>query len=89
MNEFATRLRAYPDSVVEIRVFQIYQGGDTAAYLTRLQTQSQVIVDYLVGQGVSLEQVKQLHYIPEAMEIHRHGEQDFTQNRPVEAHLLN
>ncbi len=89
LDQFAKQLMEYPDSVVEIRVFSWYKGGDKAAYLAHLQSQSQAIVNHLVQKGVNLEQIKQLQYTLEAMEAYKDGEQDFNQNRPVEVHLLN
>jgi outer membrane protein OmpA-like peptidoglycan-associated protein len=89
LDQLAKQLKEYSDKMVEIRVYTWYKGKKKEAYLDLLKQRSKAIVDYLVNQGVSPAQLKEIDYTLENFEAFKGTENDFNQEKPMELRLLN
>lgn len=85
---FAKQLVEYSDKKVEIRLFTWYKGKKKEEYLASLKDRSKAVVDYLVSKGAKPEQIKEIDYSIANMDAFKGTEQDFNQEKPMEAHLL-
>jgi outer membrane protein OmpA-like peptidoglycan-associated protein len=89
LDKLAKQLTEYSDKKVEIRVYTWYKGKKKEDYLALLQARSKAVVDYLVSKGVKPEQVQEVQYTKESFDALKGSEQDFNQEKPFEARLLN
>ena len=87
---FGKQLAEYPDSTVEIRLGAAWHSSEKKdKYLNLMQTRSKAIVDFLVGKGVKLRQLRELEYTPDNMKVLKGTDQDFNKEKPLEIFLLN
>jgi outer membrane protein OmpA-like peptidoglycan-associated protein len=89
LDKLAKQLVEYSDKKVEIRVYTWYKGKKKEDYLALLQARSKAAVDYLVSKGVKPEQLQEVQYTKESFDALKGSEQDFNQEKPFEARLLN
>lgn len=89
LDKLAKQLTEYSDKKVEIRLYTWYKGKKKEDYLALLQSRSKAIVDYLVSKGVKPEQLQEVQYTKESFDALKGSEQDFNQEKPFEARLVN
>jgi hypothetical protein len=89
LEKLGKQLMDYPEKVIEIRLFTWYKGNQKDGYLELLKNRSRAIVDFLVKTGAKPDQIKEVDYTIENMEIYKGSDRDFNQEKPMEAHLLN
>ncbi len=89
LDGFAKQLVEYPDTVIEIRLYTWYKGRSKDEYLQLLRDRSKAVVNYLISKGVKPEQLKEADYTLENMEAFKGTDDDFNQEKPMEARLIH
>jgi outer membrane protein OmpA-like peptidoglycan-associated protein len=88
LDQFAKQLVEYSDKKIELRLFTWYKGKKKEEYVGLLKERSKAVVDYLVSKGVKPEQIQEVDYSVANLEAFKGTENDFNQEKPMEARLL-